>query len=471
MGNLEYKTIVKIIYIMAVFMQIIDGTIVNVAIPTLADEFGVEDTDIDLAIVSFLVALAVFLPASGWLGDRFGSKGVFLGALSLFTLASALAGTSSTLNQLVAWRILQGASSGIMTPLGSAMLFRAFPQNERAKAATAIIGVAVIGPALGPVLGGFLIEFLNWRWIFYVNIPMGVTALLLGVTQLRDEKSPTKERFDVVGFFLSGVGLAVLLFAIDRAKDDGLTSGGVLAGLAIGVGLLVTLIVHQLRVDQPLLQLRLLSSGIFRASSLVSFPTYMGFMSLIFVLPVYLQSLLGNGPLETGLAMMPQPIGVMISSQIVGRSLYKRYGPRRILRFGTIAGLLIGLAFAAILDLNTSLLTVAFLSFIRGLAMGCVFVPLQTATYAQTTYADTAKATTLYGMQRQLGPAVGIATAATILGSMNNDLPESALADRLDGFKVAMLVSAAFFAIAALFTQTIRDEDAASTLTEATTSS
>lgn len=464
LGNLEYKTIVKIVYIMAVFMQILDGTIVNVAIPTLADEFGVDDTEIDLAIISFLVALAVFLPTSGWLGDRFGSKRVFLGALAIFTLASAFAGTSSTLDQLVLWRIFQGVASGIMTPLGSAMLFRAFPQNERAKATTAVIGVAVVAPALGPVLGGFLIEVLNWRWIFYVNVPMGVAALLLGATQLRSEASETNERFDVVGFLLSGVGLAVLLFAVDRAKDDGFGSSLVLIGLAIGVGLLVTLVIHQLRVREPLLHLRLLKKGIFRASSLVSFPTYMGFMSLIFILPVYLQSLLGYSPFETGLAMMPQPLGVMISSQIVGRSLYKRYGPRRILQLGVASAFLIGLAFAFILSLTTSLLVVAVLSFLRGLAMGCVFLPLQTATYAQTSYAETAKATTLYGMQRQLGPAIGIATAATILGSMNNSLPDDALADRLDGFKVAMLASAAFFAIAGVLTRAVRDEDAASTL-------
>ncbi len=464
-GNIEYKTIVKVVYIMAVFMQILDGTIVNVAIPTLADEFGVDDTQIDLAIISFLVSLAVFLPTSGWLGDRFGSKPIFLGALTIFTLASALAGTSSTLDQLVLWRIFQGAASGIMTPLGSAMLFRAFPQNERAKATTAVIGVAVVAPALGPVLGGFLIEVLNWRWIFYVNVPMGVAALVLGSTQLRNESGESNERFDVVGFLLSGVGLAVLLFAVDRAKDDGFGSGPVLAGLMAGVALLVTLIIHQLRVKEPLLHLRLLSSGIFRASSLVSFPTYMGFMSLIFILPVYLQSLLGYSPFETGLAMMPQPIGVMISSQIVGRSLYKKYGPRRILQFGIGAAFVIGLAFAFLLNLTTSLWLVAALSFARGLAMGAVFLPLQTATYAQTTYAETAKATTLYGMQRQLGPAVGIATAATILGSMNNSLPDNALADRLDGFRVAMLASAAFFAIAGALSRTVRDEDAASTLT------
>ncbi len=449
---------------MSLFIQIVDGTVMNVAIPTLADEFDVADTDIDLAIVSFLVALAVFLPTSGWLGDRFGSKRIFLGALTAFTVASALAGTATSLNQLIAWRIMQGAASGVMSPLGSAMLFRAFPQNERAKAATAVIGVAVIAPAVGPVLGGFLIEVLNWRWIFYINVPIGVIALALGITQLRDEKSDEAGRFDALGFLLSGSALALLLFGIDRLKESSFGSTSVWLPLLVGVGLLVVLVVYQLRASQPLLKLRLLSSGIFRATNIVGFPTYMGFMSLIFIIPVYLQSLLDYGPLQSGLALAPQPIGVMISSQVVGRTLYKKVGPRRLLQVGALGALVVGLGFAFLLDLNTSLWLVAGLSFVRGIFMGFLFIPLQTATYAQTSYADTAKATTIFGMQRQLGPAVGIATVATILATMHDGLAESAKTERLDGFFVALVVSALFFAVAGALTVLVKDEDAASTM-------
>ncbi len=162
----RYKTAMVVIFVLTLFVQILDGTIVNVAIPTLADAFGVTDTEIDRAIIGYLVGLAVFIPASSWLADRFGSRVVFLSSLTLFTFASALCGASQSLNQLLAFRILQGVGAGVMGPLGAALLYRAFPQNERAKAATAVISVAVIAPAIGPVLGGFLIETLNWRWIF-----------------------------------------------------------------------------------------------------------------------------------------------------------------------------------------------------------------------------------------------------------------------------------------------------------------
>ncbi len=444
-------------------MQIVDSTVVNVAVPTLADEFGVDGTDVDLAIISYLVSLAILLSTSGWLGDRFGSKRVFLAALFGFTATSALAGTAQSLEQLVGWRVLQGGSAGIMAPLGSAMLFRAFPQNERAKAATAVIGVAVIAPAVGPIVGGALIEYLNWRWIFFVNVPIGLLGLGLGIALLREQREDDPGRFDVVGFLLSGVGLAFVLFAIDRVKDVGIGDLSVVLPFLVGVALLVVLVVHQLRVDSPLLKLRLLSGGIFRATNIVALPVYMGFMSLIFLLPLYLQSIRGFSALETGFAIFPQALGIMISSQVAGRSLYQRIGPRKLLGVGNLGGLGVGLAFAFVIDLDTKLFTIQALSFGRGLFMGLMMIALQTATYAQTTLADTARATTLYSMQRQLGPAIGISVVATVLANLNDGLASDAFDDRLGGFRIAMIISALFFLAGALLTPLIHDEDAAAT--------
>lgn len=462
-ARFEYKTIVKVIFILSLFMQIVDSTVVNVAVPTLADEFGVAGTDVDLAIISYLVALAILLSASGWLGDRFGSKRVFLSALAGFTATSALAGTSQSLEQLVGWRVLQGSSAGIMAPLGSAMLFRAFPQNERAKAATAVIGVAVIAPAVGPIIGGALIEYLSWRWIFYVNVPIGLLGLGLGMALLREHSEDRPGRFDVVGFLLSGLGLALVLFAIDRVKDVGLTELSVTLPFLAGLALLAVLVVHQLRVPEPLLKLRLLNGGIFRATNIVALPVYMGFMSLIFLVPLFLQSIRGFSALDTGFAVFPQALGIMISSQVAGRSLYQRIGPRMLLVIGNVGSLVVGLGFAFVISLNTTLRTIQLLSFGRGLFMGLMFIALQTATYAQTTLADTARATTLFSIQRQLGPAIGISVVATVLANLNDGLATSALAERLDGFRTAMIISALFFLIGSMLTPLVRDEDAAAT--------
>ena len=175
--RLNPKVSVSIVFVMAMFMAIMDITIVNVALPTLARDFHVKVDDIDTVVVGFLVSLAVFIPASGWLGDRFGTKRIFLLALAIFTVASALCGLSQSLTQLVIFRIVQGVGGGMLTPVGMAMLFRTFPPAERVRASRILIVPTAFAPALGPVLGGLLVTDASWRWVFYVNVPIGIIAL------------------------------------------------------------------------------------------------------------------------------------------------------------------------------------------------------------------------------------------------------------------------------------------------------
>ena len=449
-----------VIFVLTLFVQILDGTIVNVAIPTLADAFGVTDTEIDRAIIGYLVGLAVFIPASSWLADRFGSRLVFLSSLTLFTSASALCGASQSLNQLLAFRILQGVGAGIMGPLGAALLYRAFPQNERAKAATAVISVAVIAPAIGPVLGGFLIETLNWRWIFYVNVPIGILAFAAGWYIIRDFRSDAVARFDVVGFVLAGLALGSTLFGVTVARDLGWSSPVVLATIAIGLTSMVALPLVERRRSNPLLRFELFRAPIFRAIQIVSFPTYAAFVSLIFLLPVYLQSLRGFDAFETGLSTFPQAIGVWISSQIVGRRFYARIGPRRLLFAGLTSAFAVGLI-TTTLDLDSSLWTVRALMLARGLGLGMGFIAIQTSIYAQTSVQDTAQATALFSANRQSAPAFGVALAAAVLASSATDVASP----ELSAYRLAFLVSALLFVPAIIATWWVRDEDAAATLT------
>lgn len=455
----RYKTAMIVIFVLTLFVQILDGTVVNVAIPTLADAFGVTDTEIDRAIIGYLVGLAVFIPTSGWLTDRFGSRSVFLLSLTLFTGASALCGLSQSLDQLVAFRILQGVGAGIMGPLGAALLYRAFPQNERAKASTAVISVAVIAPAIGPVLGGFLIETLNWRWIFYVNIPLGVVAFTAGWFIIRDFRAESVGRFDVPGFVLAGLGLGATLFGVTMARDQGWGSPLVLTSLAVGISSMIALPLVERRRTRPLLRFELFRAPIFRSIQIVAFPTYAAFVGLIFLVPVYLQSLRGFSALETGLSTFPQAIGVWISSQIVGRLLYRRVGPRRLLFTGLTTALVVGL-FVTSLDLESSLWTVRSLMFARGFGLGIAFIAIQTAIYAQTSLADTAQATALFSANRQSAPAFGVALSAAVLAASATDVADPALAD----YRLAFLVSALLFVPAIVATWWVRDEDAAATL-------
>lgn len=455
----RYKRAMIVVFVLTLFVQILDGTIVNVAIPTLADVFGVTDAEIDRAIIGYLVGLAVFIPTSGYLADRFGARTVFLSSLTLFTLASALCGVAQSLPQLVVFRIFQGIGAGVMGPLGAAMLYRAFPQNERAKAATAVISVAVIAPAVGPVLGGAIIEFLNWRWIFYVNVPIGIVAFIVGWLVIRDFGSERAVRFDGIGFVLAGVGLGATLYGITVARDLGWTSPIVVVAIAAGILSLIALPIHERRVEQPLLRFELLRSPIFRSIQVLAFPTYAAFVGLIFLLPVYLQSLRGFSALETGLATFPQAVGVWLSSQLVGRVLYGRVGPRRLLLFGLTAALIIGLVIAQS-DLTTSLWTVRLLMFARGLGLGFAFIAIQTAVYAQTSVEDTAQATAMFSANRQAAPAFGVALTAAVLAGVATD----SASPQLGAYQAAFWVSALLFVPALIAVWWVRDEDAAATM-------
>src|SRR4051794_3596731 len=204
--GLEYKWLVAIVFVCGMFIDIMDTTIVFVATPTLAREFNAAPSSIEWVVLGYLLSLAVWIPASGWIGDRFGTKKVFLFALAMFTLASALCGQAHSLSELVGFRVLQGIGGGMLTPVGTAMLFRAFPPVERAKASTVLLIPAVIAPATGPIIGGWLVTDVSWRWIFYVNLPIGVLGFLVGFFFLEEYTEGSAGPFDIPGFVLSGGG-------------------------------------------------------------------------------------------------------------------------------------------------------------------------------------------------------------------------------------------------------------------------
>src|ERR1700760_4186413 len=215
------KIAVSVVFVSAMFMAIMDITIVNVALPQLAHDFHVSPDNIDSVVVGFLVSLAVFIPASGWLGDKFGMKKILLTALLIFTGASALCGLSQSLTQLVIFRILQGVGGGMLTPVGMALLFRTFPPAERVRASRILILPTAFAPALGPVLGGLLVTDASWRWVFYVNVPIGIAAFTFGALFLHEHKEEDAGKFDGGGFVLAGAGLAGLMYALSEGPSKG----------------------------------------------------------------------------------------------------------------------------------------------------------------------------------------------------------------------------------------------------------
>src|SRR3954468_20080450 len=253
--RIEYKWIVATVFVFGMFIDILDSTIVNVALPDLGREFHASTADIEWIVLGYLLSLAVWIPASGWIGDRFGTRRVFLAALGMFTLASALCGQSNSLRELVSFRVLQGVGGGMLVPVGTAMLFRAFPPIERAKASTVLIVPTVLAPALGPVLGGWLVTDVSWRWIFYVNLPVGVFAFTIGFLFLREEREGIAGRFDLPGFVLAGGSLGVVLYALSQGPEEGWRSPQVVGTGLIGLVMVVLLVIVETRVPEPLLAL------------------------------------------------------------------------------------------------------------------------------------------------------------------------------------------------------------------------
>ncbi len=459
------KVSVCIVFVAAMFMSIMDTTIVNVALPALSRQFNVPSTSIDAVVVGYLVSLAVVIPVSGWLGDHWGTKRVFLLALALFSLASALCGLAQNLPMLIGFRVLQGVAGGALTPVGTTILYRTFPPEERVPLSRILNIPTVLAPASGPVIGGFLVEQLSWRWVFYVNVPIGIAACLFGLFFLREEhQDQTSRRFDPAGFLLAGLGLALVMYALTEGSTYGWASPNILTSFSAGLLLLGVFVVVELRTEEPMLDLRLFGDRLFRATNLVSLFSSAGFLGLLFIAPLFLQEARGASALTSGLTTFPEAVGVIVSTQIVVR-LYSRVGPRRLVAAG-LTGVAIAMSFLCLMGLATNLWLMRGLMFLIGAGMAYVFIPVQAAAFATISPASTGRASALYNAQRQLGAALGVALLSTVL-SIVGPLSLGAsgtIQPNLAAYHAAFLASAALVLIGAGLALAIHDRDAEATM-------
>ncbi|HVB75117.1 MAG TPA: DHA2 family efflux MFS transporter permease subunit [Ktedonobacteraceae bacterium] len=462
--KLDPKVSVSIVFVAAMFMSIMDSTIVNVALPSLGRQLGVSNTSIDAVVVAYLVSLAVVMPASGWLGDRWGTRRVFLLALALFSVASALCGVAGNFPMLVVFRVLQGAAGGALTPVGTAILYRTFPPSQRVQVSRVLIIPTVLAPALGPVLGGFLVDSLSWRWVFYVNVPIGIAACLFGLIFLSEHRESTAGRFDFVGFLLAGIGLALAMYALSEGPSYGWASARILVSAIVGLLVLSAFVFIELRTPEPMIDLRLFANRLFRATNLVSLFASAGFLGALFVSPLFLQEARGVSALTSGLTTFPEAIGVVLSTQIVAR-LYPRIGPRRLMAAG-LTGVAITMALLCLVGLDTNLWLMRTLMFLIGAGMAYAFLPLQAAAFATISHGDTGRASALYSAQRQLGAALGVAVLGSVL-SIVGPVRLSAtgtVVPNLTAYHAAFLAAAVLALIAASIALAVSDRDAAPTM-------
>ncbi|MFD4599608.1 DHA2 family efflux MFS transporter permease subunit [Streptomyces sp. NPDC058464] len=404
------------VFVAANFMAIMDTTIVNVALPAIGRDFAVDTSGLSSVNVGYLVALAVFIPVSGWLGNRFGTRRTALTALLLFTVASALCATAGSLGALTGYRVLQGVGGGLLAPVGMTMMLRAFPVAERLRAQQYVMLPTAVAPALGPVLGGWLVDTASWHWVFLVNLPVGVLALLFGAAVLPDFPGPGAPRFDLPGFVLAGGGLAAVLYALTGAPDRGWGSAGTLVPLVGGVAFLAAFVPWELRAAHPMIDLRVAEDQLFRTTQLVLLPTGAAFMGVLYLYPQFLQTDLGYDALHSGLATFPEALGMLTASQLVPR-LHDRVGPRRLMAAGGAGAALI-IVLLAILTAAPHPFALYPSMYLLGTSVGLLFASAQNAAFVTIPPARTADATTLLNMQRQTAGAFGVALAGTLTASL-----------------------------------------------------
>jgi len=455
--RMNQKVAVSVVVVAAFFVTILDTSVVNVAIHVSA-------ASVDSVVIGYLVSLAVFIPASGWLGDRFGNKRVLLVAIVIFTVASILCGAAQSIGQLVGFRILQGAGGGMLTPVGMSLLLHAFPPAERIRASTIIIVPATLGPALGPLLGGVFTDHLSWRWVFYVNVPIGTLAFVFGVLFLGDRRHDDPGRFDLPGFVLAGAGLGLLMYGVSEGPAKGWSDGPVIATCVIGAVALGALVVVELRRPEPMLDLRLYGNHLFRST--VTVITLMGvsFFGAIYLASLFFQNGLGLSAQTSGFNIFPQAVGFTLGAPIAARMLYPRVGPRRIIASGCVIVAAM-MAVLATVGTGTSIWTIRAIVLVLGVGMSAIGLPAQTASFATIPAPKIGRASTLFNSQNRLGGAVGVAAITTVVIAVGTThVVHGHVVAHLVAYRIGFLVAAAIMLVNAGAALVINDADAVETM-------
>lgn len=406
----EWK--VLLVAVTGSFMVILSQTIMNVALPHIMTVFSVTADHAQLVISAYMMATAIITPAAAFLCDRFGTKKIYLISQLAFLVGSILCGISWDANSLIAFRMLQGFGGGLLTPITMTFLFNNVPPEDRGRA-MAIFGIPMmLGPAIGPTLGGYLVDYWSWRLCFYVNIPMILLAIYLGIIWL-EETPATPAGFDFKGFVSAAIGFSAILFALSYAPTWGWDDLRIIGLLSAGSLSLIIWIIIELRVKLPMLDLRLFEIGGFSLSIGLTFITTIGLFSAVFLIPLFLQNLRGLSAMHAGMMMIPSVLGSVVTMPISGR-LYDRIGPR----IPSIIGLII--MFFSTLSLNTVDVTtpdmqLAWLLFVRGLGMGFAMMPIMTYGLSAVPPKMTTQASSLLNVWRSVFASLGIAIFATLL--------------------------------------------------------
>jgi EmrB/QacA subfamily drug resistance transporter len=402
------------VVVLGAIMSILDTTVVNVAINTLARDFDTELSTIQWIVTGYTLALATVIPITGWAADRFGTRRLYMLSIGLFLAGSALSGAAWSAESLIVFRILQGLGGGMLMPAGMTILTRA-AGPQRVGRVMAIIGVPMmLGPILGPILGGWLVDDFSWRWIFFINLPIGAAALVASLRILPKDSPSSAERLDVLGLALLSPGLALMIYGLAKsASSGGFGASEVWAPALIGAALIVAFVFHGLRTPHALIDLRLFKNRTFAVSSGTLILMIISVFGAMLLLPLYLQAVRGESALDSGLLLAPQGIGAMIAMPIAGQ-LTDKTGVGKIV----IPGLIVLLASTiglTQLSGDTSYWALGAILFVMGIGMGFSMMPLMSGAMQTLRRIQVARASTTLNIIQQVGASIGTAVMSVVL--------------------------------------------------------
>ncbi len=456
------KRIVPWLVAVGFFMESLDTTILNTAVPVIAQALKVPPLSMKAVLASYTLSLAVFIPISGWMANRFGTRRVFASAIGIFTLGSLLCGISNEIHLLVACRILQGCGGAMMLPVGRLTMVRTFEKSELINAMSFVAMPGLVGPMVGPVLGGLIIGYFHWSVIFFVNIPIGLCGLILVYRHLPNFREARNYPLDIVGLVLFGSGISLLSYVLEVFGETSLSGREILGLLTISAALLGAYGLNTLRIAHPLLRLALLRIRSFRVAVSGNLCTRLGIGGIPFLLPLLYQVGLGFSPIQSGLLILPQALAAM-SLKLTMPHILRRFGFRRVLIANTITlGLMIFL-FSTI-DIGTPAWMIVLLAFIYGFLTSLQYTSMNTLAYADVNAREASGASTIASTVQQMAVSFGVATASLAAALFVPDRVHASGPEMIHGVHLALLALGAMTIVStAVFSQLkVGDGDAVS---------
>jgi len=408
------RLIIPVVVAVGFLMEQLDSTVITTAIPDMARSLATTPLRMNLAVTTYVLTLAVFIPVSGWFADQFGSRRVFVLALLVFTVGSSLCGLAQSFAMLIATRALQGLGGAMMTPVGRLILLRSFPRSQFFTAMIYMSLPALVGPVVGPLLGGFLTTYASWRWIFYVNVPFGCAGIALALRYVEDVRGDQRTRFDFRGFLLIGLGLALLQFAIENIGRPMIPSGSIAIVLATGVLFLLAFGLHARKAAAPAVDLTLFRLRTFRTGTLAGGLCRIGINSVPYLLPLMLQVGLGMSPVKSGSLTFITSLGALLMRPI-SRPLLRWLGFGRLLFWSAILNAIVIAGFTVIGPATPTWFIAAYIG-LFGLARSTQFMTSNTLSYSDMPADKLSRATSLGGVLQQLTVSFGVSFGAMLLG-------------------------------------------------------